>query len=127
MFSTAHIISAKAVFGNSKYLRRRRGDDKTVPFWMLIEYNRVRSCAGLERRTAWRWTRRNWLHTLTKSSKDKWIGGVCGGLGEHTPSPVVVLELLFAVLSSATGRGCSYISCCGYFFQGPDDGAMTVR
>jgi hypothetical protein len=36
------------VFGNSKYLRRREGDDKTVPFLMLIEYNRVRAVLGLK-------------------------------------------------------------------------------
>lgn len=29
---------------------------------------------------------KNWLRRLTKSAQDKWIGGICGGLGEHTPS-----------------------------------------
>jgi phage shock protein PspC (stress-responsive transcriptional regulator) len=48
---------------------------------------------------------KNWLHTLTKSSNDKWIGGVCGGLGEHTPVPSWCWRLLFAVLFLCYGTG----------------------
>ena len=48
---------------------------------------------------------KNWLQTLTKSSKDKWIGGVCGGLGEHTPVPSWFWRLLFAVLFLCYGTG----------------------
>ncbi|PKN51793.1 MAG: hypothetical protein CVU55_10120 [Deltaproteobacteria bacterium HGW-Deltaproteobacteria-13] len=43
-------------------------------------------------------TEKNWLQELTKSSSDKWIGGVCGGLGAHTPIPSWAWRLLFAVL-----------------------------
>ena len=48
---------------------------------------------------------KNWLQTLTKSSKDKWIGGVCGGLGEHTPVPSWCWRLLFAALFLCYGTG----------------------
>jgi phage shock protein PspC (stress-responsive transcriptional regulator) len=41
----------------------------------------------------------NWLHRLTLSNKDRWIGGVCGGLGEHTPVPSWSWRLLFVLLS----------------------------
>jgi phage shock protein PspC (stress-responsive transcriptional regulator) len=32
-------------------------------------------------------TDKNWLQAFTKSEKDRWLGGICGGLGEHTPLP----------------------------------------
>jgi phage shock protein C len=40
----------------------------------------------------------NWLRGLTKSQKDKWIGGVCGGLGQHRPFPSWVWRFLFSFL-----------------------------
>lgn len=48
---------------------------------------------------------KNWLQTLTKSGRDKWIGGVCGGLGEHTPIPAWLWRFLFAVLFLFWGTG----------------------
>ena len=49
-------------------------------------------------------TEKNWLQNLTKSDSDKWIGGVCGGLGESSPIPSWVWRLLF-VISSFFGPG----------------------
>ena len=40
----------------------------------------------------------NWLRRLTLSNKDRWIGGVCGGLGEHTPVPSWSWRLLFVLM-----------------------------
>lgn len=48
---------------------------------------------------------KNWLQTLKKSKKDKWMGGVCGGLGEHTPVPSWVWRFLFSVLFLFFGTG----------------------
>jgi phage shock protein C len=48
---------------------------------------------------------KNWLQTLTKSNKDKWIGGVCGGLGEHTSVPAWAWRFLFSVLFLFWGTG----------------------
>ncbi len=41
---------------------------------------------------------KNWLQRLTRSNKDKWIGGVCGGLGEHTEVPTWFWRLAFSLL-----------------------------
>jgi len=46
-----------------------------------------------------------WLRTLTKSKTDVWLGGVCGGLGEHTPLPSWGWRLLFLVLVCFYGGG----------------------
>jgi phage shock protein C len=50
-------------------------------------------------------TSQNWLQNLTKSGKDRWIGGVCGGLGEHTPIPAWTWRLLFLLLLLICGTG----------------------
>jgi phage shock protein C len=47
----------------------------------------------------------NWLQNLTKSEKDKWIGGICGGLGEHTPIPSWTWRLLFTLFVFVWGMG----------------------
>jgi phage shock protein C len=47
----------------------------------------------------------DWLHNFTKSETDRWIGGVCGGLGEHTPVPSWVWRLLFTLLVIFFGTG----------------------
>jgi phage shock protein C len=48
---------------------------------------------------------RNWLQKFSKSEKDRWIGGVCGGLGEYTPVPSWVWRLLFVLLLICFGTG----------------------
>jgi phage shock protein PspC (stress-responsive transcriptional regulator) len=48
---------------------------------------------------------KNWLQTLTKSDSDRWIGGVCGGLGESSPIPSWAWRLLFATLIICFGTG----------------------
>ena len=47
-------------------------------------------------------TEKNWLQNFTKSEKDSWIGGVCGGLGEHTPLPSWAWRLLFVLFVAIT-------------------------
>ncbi|MEE9912279.1 MAG: PspC domain-containing protein [Deltaproteobacteria bacterium] len=41
---------------------------------------------------------KNWLQNFTKSDKDRWIGGICGGLGESTPVPSWAWRILFVLL-----------------------------
>ncbi len=48
---------------------------------------------------------KNWLHRLKKSQDDKWVGGVCGGLGEHSPVPAWCWRFLFAFLFLFYGIG----------------------
>jgi len=50
-------------------------------------------------------TEKNWLQDLTKSDTDRWIGGVCGGLGEHTSIPSWAWRLLFAIFVIFYGTG----------------------
>ncbi len=47
----------------------------------------------------------NWLQRFRRSRRDKWIGGVCGGLGESTPIPSWSWRLLFALLFLCYGVG----------------------
>lgn len=47
----------------------------------------------------------DWLRNFAKSEKDRWIGGVCGGLGEHTPIPSWMWRLLFVLLFVCFGTG----------------------
>ncbi len=50
-------------------------------------------------------TEKNWLQTFTRSDTDFWLGGVCGGLGEHTPVPSWTWRLIFALLFLFYGTG----------------------
>src|ERR1017187_5987681 len=45
------------------------------------------------------------LRRLTKSRTDVWLGGVCGGLGEHSPLPSWVWRLVFLLLFCCYGTG----------------------
>jgi phage shock protein PspC (stress-responsive transcriptional regulator) len=45
------------------------------------------------------------LRGLTNSKKDAWLGGVCGGLGEHSPLPSWVWRLVFLLLLLCYGTG----------------------
>jgi len=47
----------------------------------------------------------NWLRNFTKSDTDRWIGGVCGGLGACTPAPSWIWRLLFVLLVICFGTG----------------------
>lgn len=47
----------------------------------------------------------NWLQNFARSRKDRWIGGVCGGLGEHTPVPSWTWRLLFTLFLLMWGTG----------------------
>ncbi len=51
------------------------------------------------------------LRRLTKSRTDVWLGGVCGGLGEHTPLPSWVWRVVFLFLLCWYGVGAlAYVS-----------------
>ena len=50
-------------------------------------------------------TAKNWLQNFTRSQKDRWIGGVCGGLGEHTPVPSWTWRLVFTLFLLIYGTG----------------------
>ncbi|OGV72159.1 MAG: hypothetical protein A3K18_21140 [Lentisphaerae bacterium RIFOXYA12_64_32] len=45
------------------------------------------------------------LRNLRKSSKDEMLGGVCGGLGEHTPIPTWLWRALFVLVTIYTEVG----------------------
>ena len=47
----------------------------------------------------------NWLQNFARSEEDSWIGGVCGGLGEHTSIPSWAWRLLFVLLFTIYGTG----------------------
>jgi phage shock protein C len=47
----------------------------------------------------------NWLQNFTRSRKDRWIGGVCGGLGEQTPVPSWTWRLIFTLFLLIWGTG----------------------
>ena len=45
------------------------------------------------------------IRSLTKSKSDCMLGGVCGGLGAHTPIPAWIWRVLFLVLVLFVGTG----------------------
>lgn len=45
------------------------------------------------------------LKKATKSSKDRWIGGVCGGLGEATPLAPWMWRAIFLFAALGLGAG----------------------
>ena len=47
----------------------------------------------------------NWLCRFGKSRDDRWIGGVCGGLGKHTPIPSWAWRVIFSLLFFCFGTG----------------------
>jgi phage shock protein PspC (stress-responsive transcriptional regulator) len=47
----------------------------------------------------------NWLHRFKKARDDRWIGGVCGGLGKHTPVPSWTWRVIFSLLILCLGTG----------------------
>jgi phage shock protein PspC (stress-responsive transcriptional regulator) len=50
-------------------------------------------------------TEKNWLQAFTKSDKDRWLGGICGGLGEHSPIPSWAWRVFFVLLFTIYGMG----------------------
>ena len=47
----------------------------------------------------------SFLHRLHRSRKDRWLGGVCGGLGEQMDIPGWVLRLGFVLAACFAGTG----------------------
>jgi phage shock protein C len=50
-------------------------------------------------------TEENWLKKISKSQDDKWIGGVCGGLGKYTPFPSWIWRVIFCLVFFCFGTG----------------------
>jgi len=48
---------------------------------------------------------RNSLNGLRRSSGDRWLGGVCGGLGQFLDVPAWVWRLVFVALFFGAGTG----------------------
>jgi phage shock protein PspC (stress-responsive transcriptional regulator) len=48
---------------------------------------------------------RGFLHSLARSSKDRVIGGVCGGLGNHTDLPAWAWRVIFCLTLLYFGVG----------------------
>ena len=46
------------------------------------------------------------LPQLRKSSSDRVLVGICGGLGEYTPVPALVWRIAFVILALSGGAGC---------------------
>lgn len=51
------------------------------------------------------------LRRITKSKTDIWVGGVCGGLGEHTPLPAWTWRVLFLFFLFCYGVGLPLYFC----------------
>jgi phage shock protein C len=47
----------------------------------------------------------NPLRQFARSSRDKWLGGVCGGLGAHTEIPSWTWRVIFCLLLLSFGFG----------------------
>jgi len=47
----------------------------------------------------------DWLRQLSRVSDDAWLGGVCGGLGRHTPIPSWCWRAFFLLMMFAYGVG----------------------
>lgn len=47
----------------------------------------------------------DFLKSLKRSNADYWLGGVCGGLGTHSPVPAWVWRMLFLILIFCFGTG----------------------
>ena len=45
------------------------------------------------------------LHALRRTQQDRWLGGVCGGLGEFTDTPSWIWRLFFVFLVVCAGTG----------------------
>lgn len=45
------------------------------------------------------------LRRLSRSSRDAWIGGVCGGLGQHSPIPSWAWRVIFLFVLLTFGVG----------------------
>jgi len=43
------------------------------------------------------------MRNLLRSTKNKWVGGVCGGIGEYANIDPIVIRILWIVLTIFTG------------------------
>jgi phage shock protein PspC (stress-responsive transcriptional regulator) len=48
----------------------------------------------------------SFLHQLARSRDDRWLGGVCGGLGRHTGLPSWGWRIIFCAAALYFGVGC---------------------
>ena len=66
---------------------------------------------------------------LTRSTDDRWIAGICGGLAEYTglDATVIRVVLLVATILGAGSLIVIYLVCWLLVPQGPSAGAPGVR
>lgn len=50
-------------------------------------------------------TERSFFRQLARSRSDRWLGGVCGGLGRHTDLPSWAWRLIFCLVTLYFGSG----------------------
>jgi phage shock protein C len=48
---------------------------------------------------------KKFLHLFTKSKKDRWLAGICGGLAQRTPLPAWTWRMLFVLTAMIYGIG----------------------
>ncbi len=48
---------------------------------------------------------KNFLQSFKRSRRDRWLGGICGALGDRTPAPSWAWRLLFVMLFMIYGTG----------------------
>ena len=65
----------------------------------------------------------NFLHRITRSKSDAWVGGVCGGLAKLTGTPTWCWRMAYAVFIFTGGLGIIPYICMWIFI--PEDGAQS--
>jgi phage shock protein C len=63
---------------------------------------------------------------LKRSNKDKMLGGVCGGLGEHLNIDPTIVRLVFIILALAGGPGI-LIYIILWLIMPLDDGIIDIK
>ncbi|MFD0738455.1 PspC domain-containing protein [Lysobacter koreensis] len=69
----------------------------------------------------------NWnMQQLRKSSTDRQLDGICGGLGEHTPVPALVWRVAFVVLAVCGGAGLLVYALLWWLMPSADSSGATA-
>jgi phage shock protein PspC (stress-responsive transcriptional regulator) len=63
--------------------------------------------------------RENALRRLARSAGDRWVAGVCGGFGEHTPVPAWIWRPLFLAAVLLHGAGLILYALLWLFMPAP--------
>jgi len=70
--------------------------------------------------------RQNWLRRLARSTGDRKLGGVCGGLGETTSAPAWCWRVLFIALTFCHGAGAILYALAWIFLPKADPGSRPA-